>query len=207
MPLIRRPTDAAAPPGGPNLEATRTDLRSLDADVRGKAARAMGSIPEAVAALGAAVTAETDPRVREAMFTSLARIGTARSAVELIPHLRADDAGRRTGAMDALRAMPGALGGVLPGLLKDQDPDVRILACDLARELPSAEATALLSQVLDGETQVNVCAAAIDVIADIGLPEALPALRACARRLADPFLDFATRIACERIGEQAPDRG
>jgi HEAT repeat protein len=206
MPLIRRPTDAAAPPGGPDLQAAGAGLRSPDPEVRWKAARALGAFPGATADLGDAAMAEADPRVREAMFTSLARIGTAQSVAVLIPHVRADDAERRTGAMDALKAMPAVLGPALPELLRDPDPDVRVLACDLARELPSGEATALLAQVLDAESEVNVCAAAVDVMADVGSPDALGPLRRCARRLGDPFLDFAITIACDRIGEQAPDR-
>jgi HEAT repeat protein len=201
MPLIRKPTDTAAPAGGLDLESANAGLRSPDVEVRWRAARALAAFPLSVAALGAAAAAEMDPRVREAMFTSLARIGTAESVTVLIPHVRADDAEQRMGAMDALKAMPQALGGALPGLLKDPDPDVRLLACDLVRELPSAEATVLLSDLLDSEPEVNVCAAAVDVIAEIGLPHALPALTRCARRLADPFLDFAIEIARHRIGE------
>jgi HEAT repeat protein len=207
MPLIRKPADPAAASGATDPGVVKADLRAADVEVRWKAARVLGASAEAVDLLGEAAVTESDSRVREAIFTSLARIGTPHSAAALIPHVRADDAERRTGAMDALKAMPGALAGVLPDLLKDRDPDVRLLACDLVRELPSAEATALLVQVLDSETEVNVCAAAVDVIADIGAPEALPALRRCAERLNAPFLDFAIKIACDRIGKQATDRG
>ena len=207
MPLIRKPDDVPAPPSAPDLEAARGGLRSSEADQRWRAARALAAFPEAAEILGEAAATEVDPRVREAMFTSLARIGAAESLSALVPHLRADDAQRRTAAMDALRAMPGALGEALPGLLGDEDADVRLLACDLVRELRSAEATALLIPVLEADPEVNVCAAAVDVLAEVGAPNALPALRRCAERLADPFLDFAIRIACERLGEQAPPRG
>jgi len=207
MPLIRKPTDPSAPAAGPDLQAAKGGLRSPDVDIRWSAARTLAHFPEAAGVLGQASLDETDPRVREAMFTSLARIGTAQSVTMLIPHMRADDAERRTGAMDALKAMPQALSGALPALLKDPDADVRLLACDLVRDLPSVEATALMCDVLDSEAEVNVCAAAVDVIADVGSPDALAALRRCADRLADPFLDFAIKIACDRIGEQAPSRG
>jgi HEAT repeat protein len=207
MPLIRKTPDAPAPAGGPDFAAAEAGLRSADADARWSAARALAAFPQAVRMLGQASASEPDARVREAMFTSLARIGTAQSVAALIPHIRADDAERRTAAMDALKAIPQALAGALAALLKDTDADVRVLACDLARELPSAEATALLGEVLERDPQVNVCAAAVDVIADIGSPTALPALRRCAERLADPFLDFAIKVACDCIGAQAPSRG
>jgi HEAT repeat protein len=208
MPLIRKTTDAPAPAAGPDFERASAALRAPGADERWRAARALAAFPQAAAALGEAAASEPDARVREAMFTALARIGTAESVRALAPHIRADDAGRRTAAMDALKAMPQALDGALEALLSDADADVRVLACDLARELPSARATALLSAVLDADPEVNVCAAAVDVIADIGAPAALPSLRRCAERFTgQPFLDFAIKVACERIGAQAPPRG
>src|SRR6185312_9577187 len=168
MPLIRKPADASTPLDGLDQETAGAQLRSPDPDIRWSAARTLAAFPASVGPLGDAAAVETEPHVREAMYTSLARIGTPASVNVLIPHVRSDDAGRRTCAMDALKAMPRALGAALPGLLTDPDPDVRLLACDLARELPSAEATALLSDVLDNEQEVNVCAAAVDVIAEVG---------------------------------------
>lgn len=208
MPLIRKtPTDVAAT-APPDFEVASTGLRASDTDARKAAARALAGFPQAAAILGEAAVLEPDERVREAIFTSLARIGTDQSVAALLPHLHCDDSNRRTGAMDALKAMPGKLDGVLATLLRDPDADVRGLACDLARELPSAEATALLGVVLDTDPEINVCAAALDVIADIGSPGALPHLERCATRFAgQPFLEFAIRIARDRIGVQAPLRG
>jgi HEAT repeat protein len=207
MPLIRKTPDPVAKAGGPDFEATCAALRSPETDARWTAARALAGFPRAAGLLGEAAASEPDERVREAMFTSLARIGTDQSIAALLPHVRSDDSSRRTGAMDALKAMPGMLAGVLAGLLNDPDSDVRGLACDLCRELPSAEATVLLDRVLDSDPDVNVCAGAVDVIADIGSPEALTHLQRCAARFpGQPFLQFAIRIACDRIGAQAPAR-
>jgi HEAT repeat protein len=214
MPLIRRTQDAVAggasgPPTGPaDLETIQAGLRDSNADVRRRAAYALAAFPQEAGLLGEAATSEPDERVREAMFTSLSRIGGDLSVRALLPHLRSDDASRRTGAMDALKAMPDLLNAALVGLLQDPDSDVRGLACDLARELPSPDATALLKTVLDTDREVNVCAAAVDVIADIGTREALPHLERCAARFPDhPFLQFAVRIARDRIGDQVPFRG
>ena len=75
-----------------------------------------------------------------------------------------------------------------------------MLHCDLSRDLPSAEATRLLCEVLARNTEPNVCAAAIDVLADIGDAAALPFLEQCAMRFSDaPFLAFAVKVAIERI--------
>jgi HEAT repeat protein len=205
MPLIRN-TQAPAASAAADPETAKAELRSADAETRRRAARALAGAPQAAPVLAEAAMAETDPRVREAIFTSLGRIATAESVAALIPHLRADEADRRTAAVDALKAMPQAIGPALPALLADPDADVRLLACDLVRELPAEDATLLLAGLLEREPEVNVCAAAADVLADIGAAQALPALQRCARRLADPFLAFAIKIACERIGEQAPPR-
>jgi len=106
----------------------------------------------------------------------------------------------RTGALDAMRAMMGDVRPVLPDLLADPDTDIRILTCDLVRDLPPADATRLLCEVLARETNANVCAAAVDVLADIGEAEALPFLEACSGRFDDvTFLTFAITLATERI--------
>jgi HEAT repeat protein len=208
MPLIRKTPGPTPTSGAADYDGAVAGLRSAEADVRWRSARTLGAFPQAITPLGAAAATEADTRVREAIFTSLARIGSPDSAAALLPHVRSDDAARRTAAMDALKAMPQALSSAIARLLKDGDTDVRVLACDLARELPSAEATALLAIALDTDPEVNVCAAAVDVIADVGSADALEPLHRCALRFpGQPFLDFAIKIACDRIGAQAPSRG
>jgi HEAT repeat protein len=192
MPLIRKPS-APPPPAA-------ADLRSASSEARWAAARSLAG-PDDVPALAAALDGERDPRVREAILTSLARIGGAAAAEAVIPHIRSDDASLRTAALDALQAMSSAVAASLPKLLQDADADVRLLACELVRAMPGAEPTRLLAGLLDRETEPNVSAAAIEVLAEVGGPEALPALDRCASRFADlPFLAFAIRVARERIG-------
>jgi len=209
MPLIRRSGGTTSSEGKGQGEGAAGDgLRSRASDERWAAARALSGRPEAVDALGAALAVEPDPRVREAILTSLARIGTAQSAAVITPLIRSDDASTRTGAIDALRVMPAALSTHLAVLLNDADADVRILACDLARQLPGPTATEMLGALLDREAEANVCAAAIDVLAECGGPEALAALGRCAERFADvPFVVFSARIASDRISSEAPPRG
>jgi HEAT repeat protein len=134
------------------------------------------------------------------MFTGLARIGTAETAAAAISLLRSDDANLRTGALDTLRLMVSRMHELLPRLLKDKDVDVRILSCELARSLPSPEATNLMCGVLDNESDANVCAAAVDVLAEVGGAEALPSLRACELKFRDtPFLAFAIKAVVDRL--------
>ncbi len=151
---------------------------------------------------------ETTPRVREAIFTSLARIATPQSVETVLAYLRSDDAHARTEACDALAAMKDAAWPQLETLLLDHDPDVRVLVCGLVRNMPSQTAVPLFCALLEGEPEPNVCAAAIDALAEIGGPEALPVLERCHERFrATPFLAFAIKIAADRIRAQpAPPR-
>jgi HEAT repeat protein len=197
MALIRGKPPGQTVPAQAGLAET---LQRGDRDARRNAARALGGVPDGTKALGEALRTEADPRVREAIFTSLVRLGTRESVDAVVPHLRINDANLRMGALDALRTMIAVARPVLPRLLTDPDPDIRLLTCDLLRELPSAEATVLLCGVLARDLEVNVCAAAVDVLADIGDAEALPFLDACATRFGDvTFLTFAVQAARERI--------
>ena len=155
----------------------------------------------------AALATEADARVREALLSGLARAGTDESLDAILQLLRSDDASARTSALDALRTMPAIVAAHLPRLLEDDDADVRLLACELAREIPAEQAIPLLAGLLARDPHPNVCAAAVEVLAEVGTPDILPALEACAARFPDePFLTFATRAAADRIRSQAPAR-
>jgi HEAT repeat protein len=165
------------------------------------AARSVAALPGGVAALTAALATEADARVRSAMFTSMARLASSDCVDAIVPYLRCDDANLRTGALDALRSMPNAVLPRLPGLLSDPDADVRLLTCEIVRGLGTAEATPLLCDLLGRESEVNVCASAVDVLAEIGGPHAVAALRDCADRFpGEVFLGFAIKMAIQRIG-------
>ena len=196
MPLVRKPSK---PSVSDPIQVTAS-LTGGTSDERWAAVRAAVEKPGSVALLATALAEEKDSRVRAAIFSGLARIATPQSADAVLPYLRSDDAGLRAGAIDALRAMPLALAAHLPGLLSDRDPDVRLLSCELARSLPDTEANRLLCTLLEGESEKNVCAAALEVLAEIGLPEALPYLQQCGLRFeGDPFIVFSIKVAIDRI--------
>jgi HEAT repeat protein len=198
MPLVRKPSGPAGPAtGGPQGPDS---LRSAIAEQRWAAARAAADDPANAERLIAALAAEPDARVREAMLTSLVRIRTPESTQGLLGLLRSDDAALRTGVLDALRLLTQSMNDFLPRLLQDADVDVRILSCELARTLPGEQATPPLCELLARESDVNVCAAAIDVIAETGDAAAVPALTECAKRFPEsPFLQFAVSTAIERV--------
>jgi|SRR5579871_3045202 len=205
MPLIRKTPEAKAAPVE-NLPAAGI-LQTGSAEERWAAARAAADAPSGARILGEALLHEQDARVREAIFTSLVRIGSETSVDAIVPHLRSDDPNLRTGALDALRAMPKAVTPRVHRLLHDPDPDVRVLACDLARAMPSAQANTLLCETLDTDESANVCGVAVDVLAETGVQECLPALARCAMRFPDdPFLAFSIKLARERIASEGDAR-
>lgn len=200
MPLIRKDAGQTPPPPGKDLLVTGSIAE------RRAVARAMAE-PAHVAALSAALAREQDQSVREAILTSLCRVASAESAAAIIPLIRSNEASVRRAALDALISMPDAVAVHLDELLADPDSDVRLLSCEIVRRLPADRATAILSKLLNEDAVVNVCATAIDVLAEIGTPAALPALRAAGARFTDqPFLQFAVQDAIERISAASAAR-
>jgi HEAT repeat protein len=202
MPFVKRGPAAPATSDtqGGDLASHLAALRSPDAEARWQAARALAEDAAAVPALAAALAGETVPRVREAIMTALVLIGDAASVQALLPYLRSEDAGKRAAAIEALQALPAAISPFMAALLTDADSDVRLLATELARNMPAPQATQLLSDLIEREQHPNVCAAAVDVLAEVGTRDAVPALRSCAERFAGTaFLPFAVAVAIGRI--------
>ncbi|SFK84569.1 HEAT repeat domain-containing protein [Methylocapsa palsarum] len=201
MPLIRSKCDNAA---AGVLREEPASLASASPDERWAAARAACD-PACISSLGDALALELDARVRQAIFTALARIATPESAGVILPYMRVDDASTRTGALDALRAMPEAARPHLPGLLVDPDADVRILACDLVRDAGGADGPRWLCAMIETEPQANVCAAAVEVLGEIADAAAGPCLSRCAERFPDdPFLRFAIKVVADRVRAETP---
>jgi len=197
MPLVR----GSKSPANDSVSAPhRAALDSPDAESRWVAARALSGDVAAVPELAAALGREPVPRVREAIMTALIRIGNAASVEAILPYLRSQDAGLRAAAIEALQALPDAIAPFMAPLLSDSDSDVRLLATELARNMNASEATDLLCSMIEREQHPNVCAAAVDVLTEVGTPQALPALEKCAARFAaTPFLPFAISVAIARI--------
>ena len=204
MPLIRKNSESASTTPVDSAKVL-TALANGPDDERWAAARAAADVPGGAKALGEALLRERNPRVREALFTSLSRLATAESVELLLPLLRSDDAHLRTGALDALHAMKTVVWTYVPQLLRDVDADVRLLACELARNLPGEESARLLCELLESELEPNVCASAVEVLAEVGGPEALPVLARCEERFrGTSFLEFAIKITADRIRSPSP---
>src|ERR1700761_840111 len=206
MPLIRK--DAGSPKPTSVAVDARLQLASASSDARWDAARQLAKEPSSVGALERALSSETDPRVREALFTSLAHIRTPDAVMAVLPHIRSDDAAIRANALDALTSMADAVESSLPALLADPDPDVRLLTCDVVRRLRGPSATQYLVSLLKNETHPNVGAAAVEALSEVGDVTALPVLAECAERFAaEPFLVFSIKTAARQIAGDEPQAG
>ena len=169
-------------------------MRTLDGAPRAR----LAAVPMPCPALAAALGVEQVARVREAIMTALMRVGDEASVMALLPYLRSQDAAQRAASIEALQALPEAILPFMAALLADSDSDVRILATELARNMPAADATQILCRLLEHEQHPNVCAAAIDVLAEVGTRDAVPVLQACAERFAGNAVSAICRVDSHR---------
>lgn len=203
MPLVR-PSAAPSPEAGILASIDRTDLR---ADLScGDPARRRNAVLLA-ARLGEAelladhVGREEDAGLRARIMTILARAADPKTVASLVALLRSEDAGLRNEAIETLQAMGEATAPEIEALLDDEDSDVRIFAMNVALQLKSARVPDLALRVLLTDGNVNVCAAALDILSEVGRPEMADEIRSAADRFPDaPFLAFAVRAALKRIG-------
>jgi len=183
-----------------DIDGLLVQLRSGTAEQRRWAARDLVSHPEAASALGAQLLRDGDASVREALFTSLCGIANEAAAAALLPLLRSEDAALRNGAIEALAGMADAVAPRIAELLRDADVDVRIFTVNLLGDLRHAQVPAWLMQVLRHDADVNVVAAAVDVLAEAGAPDHIPALRDVKQRFVSyAFIGFAADMAIARI--------
>jgi HEAT repeat protein len=143
---------------------------------------------------------ERDASVRSVIFTSLIKLKT-RTVVELLaPYLRSEDAALRNAVVEALQEMPEDIEPFMDSLLSDPDSDVRISAVTILGALAHPRVPEWLSQVIQSDPHINVCAAALDCLAEAGDEEAVPLLEGLAHRFPDePYINFAVAAAIRRI--------
>ena len=117
-----------------------------------------------------------------------------------MPLLGSEDANLRNGAIEALQQMPDEVAPHVEAMLADPDSDVRIFAVDVLSALPHPMVPEWLRRVVTLDPHVNVCAAALDALAEAGQPEVIPALEELADRFSDvAFIQFAVDAAIRRI--------
>ncbi|AYO86170.1 HEAT repeat-containing PBS lyase [Methylobacterium sp. GXF4] len=192
-------TEAEAPHA--DLAGLKAALAAPEAGERRRAARELGAFPEAGPLLCAHLAREPAASVRAVILTTLIRLKSPAVVEGLLPLLRSEDSALRNAAIEALQEMPMEVEPHVADLLADPDSDVRILAVNMLSLLPHPKAPDWLAEVVAREAHINVCAAAVDGLAEIGNERAIAPLQALAARFPDvPFIRFAAAAAIRRIG-------
>jgi HEAT repeat protein len=164
------------------------------------AARDLTDYPTASAALASRLEREGDASVREVILTALTALGDGLAVAALVGCLRSDDAAVRNEAVEAMKQLPDAVAPIMGALLRDADPDVRIFAVNILESLRHPEVEAWLLAVLDRDEHLNVCATAVDLLGELGSAAARePLLRLKARYASEPYIQFATDLALQRL--------
>lgn len=176
------------------------DLEDTDPAKRRWAARDLLGCSNVSAQLVARLKTEPDLSVREVMLTSLTRIGDKHAVNGLVDCLRSEDAALRNEAIEAMQSLPQAVGPLMQGLLKDADSDLRIFAVNILESLRHPDVETWLIEVLESDAHVNVCATAVDLLAEVGTSAARNALLALKERFRDePYIHFAADLSLRRI--------
>lgn len=186
-----------------NFDGLIVQLSSSNPTERRWASRDLAEYKEASTYLVEQLMKEKDISVREVIISSLVAIGDEIAVEGLINCLKSEDAHLRNSAIEALKHMPEQVSAYIEKLLKDKDPDIRIFAINILESLRHPDVVKWLIEVIDKDENVNVCATALDLLAEIGTEEALPAIKKLKERFKDePYIQFAADLALRRIDAQ-----
>ena len=187
----KQPRDCA------NLELQLSDPSP---SARRWAARDLAGCPDASAALIVQLQREEDSSVREIILTTLTQVGDEEAVAGLVNCLRSEDASLRNEAIEAMKLLPDEVAPIMGQLLKDPDPDVRIFAVNILESLRHEKVEEWLSDVIENDAHVNVCATAVDLLGEVGTLYSWDALKNLKARFPDePYISFATDLALKRI--------
>jgi len=186
--------------GTRDIDGLLLQLQKPDSDARRWAALDLGGEPAAVSALAARLAFEPSRPVRDAIVTALVETGGEPVARALAAHLHSEDAAVRNAAVGALALIP-ATAELVPSLLDDDDPDVRVLCVMVLASLHDPRVPGWLLGVIEHDEDANVCGCAVDVLSEVGEADMCDALAALPGRFPDdPFLPVAVRATVVRLG-------
>ena len=185
-----------------DCDSLMAELESPSPSARRWAARDLTDCPKASTALVQRLQREADVSVREVILTTLTSLGDAVAIAGLVDCLRSESASLRNEAIETMKQLPDEVAPIMRGLLADTDPDVRIFAVNILESLRHPEVESWLIEVIDNDPQLNVCATAVDLLGEVGSTAAQePLLRLKARYTDEPYIQFATDLALQRITE------
>jgi hypothetical protein len=204
-PLYRSPSGNDEPERAErSLGLLLADLASDQPEVRRGAVQVLSDMPEDLSevlpALVRRVGAETDALVRTTLCAQLARHDRVEVVDGLIPHLASNDAGLRNAVSEVLSKTPASTALRIPQLLSDPDPDVRILTVMLLTGLRLTEVEGWLIQLIQGDGDPLVVAAAMGELIALAGARCEPVLRSARQRFPDdPFISFMTAESCTGV--------
>jgi HEAT repeat protein len=176
------------------------ELSDEDPGVRRWAARDLVACPDSSLTLVERLKIEHVLSVREVILTTLIRLGDPAAVAGLVDCLRSDDVALRNEAIDAMKQLPDEVAPMMQGLITDPDPDVRIFAVNVLESMRHPEVEVWLVNVIQRDMHVNVCAAALDLLSEVGTAEIRGPLEMVKARFADePYIQFAADLALCRI--------
>jgi hypothetical protein len=163
-------------------------------------ARDIVACPGAALALVDRLQREDDLSVREVILTGLTQLGDPIAVSGLVECLRSGDAALRNEVIETMKQLPDAVAPIMRGLLAEPDSDLRIFAVNILEALRHPEVEAWLIGVIESDPQVNVCAAAADLLSEVGTEASAGALgRLKARFQDEPYIEFAADLALKSI--------
>jgi HEAT repeat protein len=202
MGLKKRDTTSlpAAPDYAQDLPGLLVQLHSTDVVMRHWAARDLAHYPQAVPVLCQCLQQDADPAMREAISLSLIAIGGSVVIEQLLPLLHAEDMALRECVAGILKELPADMAPCIDALLNNEDPEKRIAVIVMLESLHTPSVEQWLLTLIVKEQHVNVIAAALDVLGEVGTDAALEVLAQVAARFPDePFVNFAVESAVRRI--------
>ncbi len=153
--------------------------------------------------LCAQLAQEQDTSVREVLLTALGRLRDREAVAALVACMRSEDAALRNHAIEVMKSIPDEVGPLMQGLLADDDADVRILGVNVLESLRHPQVERWLIDVIESDTNVNVCAAAVDLLGEVGTAASREPLGRLLQRFAgEPYIAFAAGIALARVAQE-----
>lgn len=190
--------------GFPAASAAPFDLDHPDAEQRRRAVlnyRGQVDCPRLLALLNR----EQDLSVRQAIFDVLVEDGGKSAVNGLILLLKSEDANLRNEAITALQDLPDAVAPCIDKLLAADDPDVRIFAINILRDLRNQKTIGWLCQVLENDDHANVVGTALDHSMELVNHAMRPAIeQAMARFYSDTYVTFVGNLLLDRLERDLP---
>lgn len=175
-------------------------LLTENATSRRWAALDLANFPEASALLVKQYKQEQDAFVRDAILSSLTHLRDPMAITTLVECLRSEDVALRNEVIEIFKQLPDEIAPIMDSLLVDSDPDVRIFAVNILESLRHEKVETWLISVIERDAHINVCAAALDLLGEVGTRHAVQAIQQLKARFTnEPYIGFAADLALKSI--------